>query len=227
MSVLARATILVVALLVVGGLCSPQSAGTRTAGTDTQSEGSTSIYVAATGSYSYTPDTFQDLPTNSTINVTFVDNSTMTDPHTFTIIGEEGVQLSSSTSQAEINRLSFGHNPSPLFNLNVSPSNPKNVSWFESPGPGWYEFVCSQSSHFSDGMYGFIAFGMNLPSNLTLPNETSISLPLTFNLVDAGIVTAFVVVLALAVVLWHRQSSRARSSQGPKGRSQSPPRRDW
>jgi len=179
------------------------------------SVGPSSIYVANTADYVYAPDTFENLPTYTNITVTFVMNVSEYDTHTFTIIGEEGVQLPLDTSQQEIDELSFGHSPAPLFNLNVSyPDDIRSVGSFESPGPGWYEFLCSQWGHFANGMYGFIAFGMSLPTNLTLPQvRTSIGANLNFNATEAVVVGALVAVAAVGYVMLRRLQSRAREER--------------
>ena len=214
MSAPGRWKVVTVAALVTGVLVASASLGAFGETTASPSVGPSSIYVANTADYVYTPDTFENLPTYTTITVTFVDNTTEFDTHTFTIIGEEGVQLASDTSQAEISRLSFGHDPAPLFNLNVSFPGDRNESSFVSPGPGWYEFICSQPGHFPSGMYGFIAFGMSLPSNLTLPPvRTSIGGHPSFNTTEAVVIGALVTVAAVGYAMLRRLQSRAREER--------------
>ena len=209
----ARGIAIVSVLLVAGLSAAPTTLAPRSMTVDAvQSSAGSSIYVANSGPYSYTPDIFENLPTHTMVTVTFVDNSTEIDTHTFTIIGEEGVQLPATTSQAEINQLAFGKSPPPLVNLNVSRPGDSNTSTFESPGTGWYEFLCSQPAHFQFGMYGFVAFGMNLPSNLTLPpSPVKSGGHLNFNPVDAGAIAALVVVFALGYVVWCRRRSPPRT----------------
>jgi uncharacterized cupredoxin-like copper-binding protein len=214
-----RATVVAVLLLLGVAVVPSAGASPPSLANPPHVAASDSIYVAATGDYGYTPDTFEDLPTNTNITVTFVDNSTMTDGHTFTILGEEGVQLPTDTSQAEINRLAFGNSPPRLFNANVSAYGDRNVSILHSPGPGWYEFVCTVSSHFQNGMYGFIAFGMDLPTNLTLPNRTNVGGNLSFNATDAAVIGAIVAVLVLGFVVLRRRRGAQRMPPEPVGRS--------
>lgn len=128
--------------------------------------GATAISVTATNSYSFTPNTFEQVATNSTISVTFTDATVLA--NTFTIIGKEGWVIPSSYTSAQIDQLAYGGSPPNLVNVNVTGSGDVNSATFESPGPGWYEFVCTELGHFQLGMYGFIAFGENLPGNLSL-----------------------------------------------------------
>jgi plastocyanin len=167
------------------------------------------INISATGSYGYTPPYVEQVPTNATITVTFTDRSDMA--HTFTIIGREGWVVPTSYSPAQIDALAYGHSPPALENANVSGPGDVNVTTFDSPGPGWYEFVCTVSGHFQLGMYGFVAFGMNLPSNLTGANRTGLGGNLTFNAEDAVIVAVLVVACVAGYFYLNRRRQRERS----------------
>ncbi|MGP8159469.1 MAG: cupredoxin domain-containing protein [Thermoplasmata archaeon] len=215
------ATLVVVVLLAVGVLAAPINASPLHATSQTPATATDSIYVAATGDYGYSQYEFNDTPTHATITVTFVDNSSMPEGHSFTILGVEGVQIPNTDTQAQIDSLAFGNHPPALFNLNVTPSSPRNTSSFQSPGPGWYEFVCTLPSHFQEGMYGFIAFGMNVPSNVTLPpiRVTVGSSNLTFSPIDAAILGVLVVVFILGYVVWRRRRAPPRTSRDPVGRA--------
>jgi plastocyanin len=169
------------------------------------------INISATGSYGYTPPYLEQVPTNATITVTFTDRSDMA--HTFTIIGREGWVVPNSYSPAQIDALAYGHSPPALENANVSGPGDVNVSTFESPGPGWYEFVCTVSGHFQLGMYGFVAFGMNLPANLTGSNRTGLGGGLSFSPEDAVIVAVLVVACVAGYVYLRRRRERERSQQ--------------
>lgn len=204
------AALAVVVLLVVGALTVPVDVAPLGAADAAHTATTDSIYVAATGDYGYSPDTFEEVPTNATITVTFVDNSTMVGGHTFTIIGEEGVQIPTSDTATQIDNLAYGNNPPALFNSNVSAYGDRNISTFQSPGPGWYEFVCTVASHFQNGMYGFIAFGMKLPSNLTLPSSVGVGGRLSFSPIDAVVIGALVVVFVLGYLVWRRRRSALR-----------------
>jgi plastocyanin len=166
------------------------------------------INISASGNYGYTPPYFQQEPTNATITVRFTDGSDLA--HTFTIINKEGWVVPTSYSPAQIDTLAYGTPSSNLDNANVSGPGVVNVTTFTSPGPGWYEFVCTVSGHFQLGMYGFIAFGMNLPSNLTGSGRTGVGGHLTFNVVDAGIVVVLIAIIAGGYLYIQRRRQRAR-----------------
>jgi uncharacterized cupredoxin-like copper-binding protein len=221
MGVRSVAALAVVVLLAVGAFAIPIDAAPLHATNPSPAAATDSIYVAATGDYGYTPDTFNDLPTNATITVTFVDNSTMVDGHSFTIIGEEGVQIPNSDTQAQIDALAWGNHPPALLNLNVSALGDQNISTFHSQGPGWYEFVCTVASHFQEGMYGFIAFGMDLPSNLTLPSRIAIGgSNLSFSPIDAAVLGVLVVAFVLGYAVWRRRRAPPKMPPEPVGRQE-------
>jgi len=163
-----------------------------------------SIAVTATTSLSFEPNEFQDVATNSSISVSFTDGSTL--PHTFTIIGKEGWVIPSSISTSDFDKLVYGNSPKVIYNLNISGAGtvPGN---FTSLGPGWYEIVCTEPGHFVSGMYGFIAFGMNLPANLTVTSGTPGPGAALFIIIGT-IVTLVVIALVLGFVVGRREGAR-------------------
>jgi len=163
----------------------------------------TTIAVTATTSYSFTPNTFEQVATNSTISVSFTDASSVS--HTFTIIGREGWVIPSSYTDAEILALAYGSTYRNLVNVNVSAPGTVPGS-FTSPGPGWYEFLCTEAGHFSLGMYGFVAFGENLPANLTVAAASQGPGAALF-IIIGGIVSLVVIALVLGFVVGKRRGA--------------------
>lgn len=175
-----------------------------------------SIDVAATMDYGYQPDLIEQVPINATITVTFTDNDPANMAHSFNISSREGFVIPTSYTAAQLNQL-FTTYP-PLYAATVNALGDQSVGKFQSPmAPGWYEFVCNVSGHFQDGMYGFIAFGENLPSNLTPPSRTGVGGGLSFSPLDAGIIAALVVVFALGFVVWQRRRLARRMLREPVG----------
>ena len=212
---------LVVVALLLGGAFSPSLGASRGSHVGSRSTPLTfSISVAATGNYGYQPSTIQEVPTNTTINVTFTDESDLA--HTFTIIGKEGWVIPDSYTAAQIDNLGYGKTPAALFNANVSGDGDVATGAFQSPGPGWYEFVCTVSGHFQNGMYGFIAFGEDLPSNLTTPNRVGIGGPISPLEAAAG--GGVVILAVLGFVLWRRRRSGPRVPLPSRETSTTPPR---
>jgi len=203
---------LALVILLVGGMTlvpfpvSPMSPA-RAAGTASDA----TLSIAAVGDYGYQPDLLEQQPTNTTISVTFTDKSPMA--HTFTVLNREGWVVPTSYTTSQIDALVFGRSASVMFNLNVTQTGMQNTSSFGSPGPGWYEFICTVSGHFQLGMYGFIAFGMNLPSNLTPVNRTGLGGALSFGPVEAAVLGGVVIVLLVGAIYWvrWRETKRRRS----------------
>lgn len=203
-------TIPVACLIVAGLLVGPSGQGGSPAGAPSPSAARVGwINISAVDDYGYSPPVLQQVPTNANITVRFTDETDM--EHTFTIIGKEGWVIPSNDTNQQIQSLAYGNSPRNLVNVNVSGPGDVNVTNFTSPGPGWYEFVCTVAGHFQLGMYGFIAFGMNLPSNLTVPSRTGLGGGLSFTPLDAGIVAVFLAIATLAAYGWYRRRSRKRA----------------
>jgi len=186
-----------------------------------------SITVAAVPNYGFQPNTFTNLPLNATIAVTFTDDDVL--PHAFNISSREGFEIPTDYTTAQLNQL-FAKYP-PLYAASVASEGDVSVGNFTSPStPGWYEFVCNVTGHFEEGMYGFVAFGEGLPSNLTLPHNSGAgggeggqgvnSYPVA---IGGGVVLA--VILIVAVLVWHRRQSERRSND-VQSRSSPPPSRN-
>ncbi len=194
---------LAVVALVLGSVGAMSARGETLYPTNSASLGVTdSLTVAATNDYGYQPSTFEQIPTNATVNVTMTDDSNL--PHTLTIIGKEGWVVPASISATDFSNLVFGHSPPIMFNLNVSSSGDVASGSFQSPGPGWYEFVCTVSGHFQSGMYGFIAFGENFPANLTSNSRVGVGGG-NLGLIEAGGGGAVAVAVILVIVVWRRR----------------------
>jgi plastocyanin len=165
-----------------------------------------SITVAAVKDYGYQPDTFQQEPTNATITVTFTDDDVL--QHSFTISSREGFVIPTTYTPTQLTQL-FTTYPA-LFSALVNGSGDQTVGTFHSPStPGWYEFVCNVSGHFENGMYGFVAFGEDLPSNLTSTPRVGLG-GTNITPLDAAVIAAIFLVLVLGLVVWYRRRSARR-----------------
>jgi uncharacterized cupredoxin-like copper-binding protein len=176
----------------------------RTAGAQpVRPAGATTIDVTASNGFAFTPNTFEQVATNTTISVSFTDATSLV--HTFTIIGREGWVIPSTISETAFSNLVYGKSPAVLFNVNASGVG-TFPGTFTAPGPGWYEFVCTEPGHFTSGMYGFIAFGMNLPSNLTVSSGTPGPGAALFIIIGT-IVSLVVIALVLGFVVGRRKGA--------------------
>ena len=198
-----RALAIALGLLVITGAFTVGGAVRSAKAVGPTNAASGSVAVTATSSLSFTPNEFQMVPTNSSITVSFTDASS--EAHTFTIIGREGWVIPSSITGTDFNNLVFGHSPPVLFNLNISAPG-TTPGTFTSPGPGWYEFVCTEPGHFQSGMYGFIAFGENLPANLTVSSGVPGPGAALFIIIGT-IVSLVVIALVLGFVVGRRKGS--------------------
>jgi uncharacterized cupredoxin-like copper-binding protein len=166
-----------------------------------QAAGSTSVAVTASSGFKFTPNGFNDVGTNTTVTVKVVDGDTQ--PHTFSIWGREGVVIPVTTSSGALNTLYTDYPP--LVSVQVGPGD-TNSTTFPAPGPGWYEFVCLEEGHFQQGMYGFIAFGESLPSNLSVSSAYDGPGVAVFIIIGT-IVALTVIAVVLGFVVGRRRGS--------------------
>ena len=199
----------VLALALVATLASAPACARIAGGLAPAPEGVTdSISIAAVTNYGYEPDTFSNLPTNATITVTFTDDDVL--QHSFNISSREGFEIPTDYTAAQLDQL-FAQYPA-LYASTVDAEGDTAVGHFTSPAnPGWYEFVCNVSGHFQRGMYGFIAFGEPLPSNLTLPGHSGLGGPS----VGSGVIALAGVLIIIAgvvgVLFWRKRRSAYRA----------------
>ncbi|MGA8604092.1 MAG: sulfocyanin-like copper-binding protein [Thermoplasmata archaeon] len=190
----------VVVLLVLGTVVIPSSTASGHTGASGSAAATGSIQVAATKDYGYQPGTFQQVPTNATITVTFTDDDVL--QHSFVIASREGFVIPTGDTDTQLAQF-FATYPALYYSV-VNALGDQAVGTFHSPSaPGWYEFVCNVSGHFENGMYGFVAFGENLPSNLTPPSRVGVG-GSNLSPLDEAAIAGFVVALALVIVVWRR-----------------------
>lgn len=204
------AVALAVAALLIGAgaaafyLTAPARAASAAAVT---SDAGTTVSVTAEPGFSFTPSTFQGLALNTSVTITLTDNDAV--DHTFTIIGKQGWVIPTDYSSPQIDQLAFGSSPKALINLNAtSVGTPGDtvIGNVTVTAPGWYEFVCTEPGHFQEGMYGFIAFGTNLPPNLTVTAADTNPGVAVFIIVGT-IVGLVVIALVLGFVVGRRRGS--------------------
>jgi len=205
--------VLGVILLLLGSILAvPTTAASGSRSSSPAVSGSGSIVIAATEDYGYQPANLEQVPTGANISVTFTDQSAL--QHSFTISSREGFVIPSGYSDEQLTQFLAAYPP--MFSLLVNGSGEVATGNFTSPTvPGWYEFVCDVSGHFQNGMYGFIAFGENLPSNLTKTPRTGLGLSHLTPLDGAAIAVIFVAFL-LSLVLWRRRPPRSSVANQPR-----------
>ncbi len=168
--------------------------------------GSASISIAAVSNFGYQPDTIGNLPLSANITVTFTDDDVL--PHTFNISSREGFEIPNDYTAAQLNQLFTEYHA--LYAAEVNYEGEVSVGNFTSPSsPGWYEFICNQSGHFAEGMYGFIAFGEPVPSNLTR-HGTGSEIPTTGSTVIAVLGGLIIVAVLAGIIIWRRRRGAHR-----------------
>ncbi|HTS33293.1 MAG TPA: sulfocyanin-like copper-binding protein [Thermoplasmata archaeon] len=194
--------LVIVSLLLAGGLSFSvhQASGSSDI---VQAAGSATVSVTASSGFMFTPNGFNDVATNTTVSVTFVDGDTLS--HTFSIWGREGVVIPNPASISPDQLVQLFTEYPPLVSLQGT-SGQTNSSTFTSPPTGWYEFVCLESGHFQSGMYGFIAFGEALPSNLTVSTPYDGPGAAVFIIIGT-IVSLTVIAVVLGFVIGRRRGS--------------------
>jgi hypothetical protein len=195
---------IVIALLIAGVTDGALSRDARAS--DIVVDTSSSLSVTATNTYSFQPNVIDDMPTNVTITVNFT-NGALGTIHTFTIIGCENVSIPSGADPSTYINGSKCASP-PLVNIVPSaPPSSKTLTFQSRAKVGWFEFVCTVSGHFSLGMFGFIAFGMAVPSNLSLGSPNT-GPGLAVFIIIGTIVTLTVIAIVLGFVVGRREGSR-------------------
>jgi hypothetical protein len=206
-----RARQTAIALAIVAALLSVGVAGayaTRVAAaSSTEVDPTATLSVTATGTFSFTPNRINDLPLSTVITVTFTNGDSSGATHTFTILGCEGRAIPAGTTDVTpwINSTKCGGD-APLFNVEGAPG--AHTKSFTSPAAdGWYMFLCTESGHFANGMYGYIAFGEDVPANLSV-SVPSTGPGLAVFIIVGTIVTLTVIAIVLGFVVGKREGGR-------------------
>jgi uncharacterized cupredoxin-like copper-binding protein len=188
----------VIIVLSLFGLGTSQAASHSS---DIRTDSGSTVALTASSGFQFDPTGFGNVATNASIIVTFTDGDVQS--HTFTISSREGWVIPNSYTTDQLD--AFFDQYHPLFNL-VATNPGTYVGNFTSPAAGWYEFVCNESGHFQEGMYGFIAFGIALPSNLTVV-APDVGPGAAVFIIVGTIVALTVVAIVLGFVVGRRRGS--------------------
>ncbi len=188
---------------------SPTDPSAEPAGSAVAASGSTSLSISVSNAFAFTPNAVGNLAPNSTITLTMTTLGSLA--HTFTLVNasNEGYDLASlaggnpaSVTAGQLSNF-FAKYP-PLVNVPFLTTLGSKVINFTSPAKGWYEFICLEPGHYQSGMFGFLAFGMDLPSNLSGSTvNTGPGLPVF--IITGTIVTLVVIAVVLAFVVGRRR----------------------
>ena len=124
-----------------------------------------SFAVSASSGFKFDPSLIANVSdNNNTVNDTIVFTNGDSLQHTFTLSSREGWVIPSTYTPGQLEAFFNSYHPS----FSVTANTGSMTVSFPAPAKGWYEFVCNETGHFSEGMFGFIAFGEGLPANLTV-----------------------------------------------------------
>jgi plastocyanin len=108
------------------------------------------VSIMATSSWSFQPNTFTVTP-GDTVHLVVTQLASFL--HTFTLSSVANYDFPSSSTSADLSSYFTAHPP--IVNLTLgSTAGVRFYANFTAPGPGSYEFVCLQPTHFAAGMYG-------------------------------------------------------------------------
>ncbi len=127
---------------------------------------SSTLAVTAQAPYTYNQRAFEELPLNTTITLSFFDSDDQA--HTFTLIDWPNVSFPgyASISSGKLGDIVATHGT--IVNATANSGKYSTVTTIPAVAfKSWYTFVCMESGHFQQGMYGYVAFGELLPPNLS------------------------------------------------------------
>jgi plastocyanin len=168
--------------------------------------GAATLSVTALAPYTFSPNAIQNVAVGTNVTVTFTDVDDVA--HTFTIYGRQGVVITnpSAIEPTTLDQIVYGSGYAPVANLNSTGSGQSLSATIRVNQSGWYEFMCMEAGHFQQGMYGFIAFGENLPANLSVTVPDTGPGAAVFIIVGT-IVSLVVIAIVLGFVVGRRRGS--------------------
>jgi plastocyanin len=167
-----------------------------------QTDDASTIAVTASPGFAFNPNLFGNVAMGQSIIVTLTNGDDQT--HTFTIASRQGWVIPTSYTEGQLT--AFFQQYPPLFNMQAVAASSNSTNFTSPASPGWYEFVCTEPGHFQSGMYGFIAFGEALPTNLTV-SATNDGPGAAVFIIVGTIVTLTVIAIVLGFVVGKRRGS--------------------
>lgn len=136
-----------------------------------------------TDSYQFLPAVLVANSTHYPFNLDVLVTNTGNLGHTFTVAGQTNVTLTPATFATY-----FVQFP-PLVNAPV-PSGPGQTVWanFTVAGPGVYQYICTVSGHFANGMTGFLYVGVPPPPQPAPPSTAIVE---SWVLIGSGMLLGF------------------------------------
>ena len=208
---------ILVGLAVGGGIAwSAPSARAEVPGPANPPTSTQTYTVTAVPGYAFQESTTQLQP-NTTVSISFVNADVIA--HTYTLIAAQGKVIPTSYSPSQLNAYESQWGAIVWINATGTGTYPAT---FQAPAKGWYEFVCMEPGHFQQAMYGFIAFGMALPSNLTV-SSPNVGAGWPVYVITGTIVTLVIITIVLGFVVGGRKGAQHEMPPERLGYPESPP----
>ncbi len=159
-------TLAMALVLVTGGTVAALTGHVIVSGAVVNDTGTT-VYETAAPQYTFLNRSYQNLPLNTPMSLVLFDSDSGS-AHTFTILNRSDYEIPNPSTFSSSALGALMKKWGTLGNVTAGRNGGKNTTVIAAvASPSWYEFVCLEPGHFQAGMYGFIAFGMALPTNLT------------------------------------------------------------
>jgi len=164
----------------------------------------TSLYETATNGFAFANRSYNDLPLDTKINVSFFDSSDT--PHTFTLINESDFWLANYSTYPVGALDTLLKSEGTLVNLTAGGGNHSDGSFTSPSAASYYLFVCAVAGHFQLGMWGIVAFGEVVPANIGFGSGTP-GPGLAVFIIIGTIVALTVLAIVLGFVVGQRRGS--------------------
>lgn len=146
-----------------------------------------SLSENTTDALSFVPNVLSATPSHYPVNIDVLVTNEGSFGHTFTLAPQSNVTLEAT------NFTDYFGVHAPLTNTPV-PANPGGSAWanFTVSGPGVYQYICTVSGHFANGMFGFLYVGVPVPPPPPAPSTAIVE---GWVLVGSGVLFGIGVVL--------------------------------
>ncbi len=160
-----------------------------------------SFSLSAVDGLRFSPSIINDVPSGTNVTAFFTNADTSGSGHTFTVSAQENHTIPSTADLA-----TYFAQYGTLISLWENGTGLTTNGTVHFAGVGWFEFVCLEPGHFQSGMYGFIAFGEPVPSNLTVAAPAT-GPGLAVFIIVGTIVTLTVIAVVLGFVVGRRRGN--------------------
>ncbi len=194
----------IVLALVLGGATALATGRIAVASPVATASGGT-LYETASAPFNFANRSYNNLPMGVKMNVTFFDADGAS-PHTFTLLNFSNFWIANWSTYSPSYLDTMVHEHGYLVSINASQNSYGYASFTTPSTVGYYEFFCWEPGHLQEGMWGIVAFGEPVPSNISLGGGTP-GAGLAVFIIVGTIVTLTVLAIVLGFVVGKRRGS--------------------